>query len=64
MSELIILGNVLIEPPVNIRLLLHTVYLRMLCTFSDVAFSDAEREKRAGVDVHICSVFKSIISVL
>lgn len=64
MSELIILGNVLLEPPVNIRLLLHTVYLRMLCTSSDVAFSDAGREKWAGAGMHICRVFKSIVSVL
>lgn len=36
----------------------------MHCTSSDVAFSDAEKEKQAGVGMHICSVFKSIISVL
>lgn len=64
MSELISLGNVLIKPPVNIRLLLHSVYLRMFCTFPDMAFSGSGRERRVEEGIYICSAFKFIVSVL
>lgn len=61
MSELVIVGNVLMKPPENIR---HSVYLRVFCTFSDVAFSGSGRERRVEEGIYICSAFKFLVSVL